>query len=185
MEQLFLFEGFSPDVVFINENGIDVSAIPPLNFLSKDISKPSKQRTAKTEKMKRISLLEKGKFIIFPSGGEHCLPEYKSLGKVFPFIRHTKYPEGHKWSRVGVRTSRNQYPCLTLGGIDLLAHEIFAMAFIENKHPDIYWMIDHEDEDKMNNQITNLNWVTQAYNQEKAMRRKDKKEELPPCDFMI
>ena len=67
MEQLFLFEGFSPDVVFINENGIDVSAIPPLNFLSKDISKPSKQRTAKTEKMKRISLLEKGKFIIFPS----------------------------------------------------------------------------------------------------------------------
>ena len=183
MDQLFLFEGFLPDVVLINGNGVDVSTIPPLDFLSKDASKSRKQRTAKTEKMKRISLLKKGKFIIFPSGGEH--PEYKDLGKVFPFIRHTKYPEGHKWSRVSVRTSRNQYPCLTLGGIDLLAHEIFAMAFIENKRPDIFWMIDHEDEDKMNYRIANLNWVTQEYNQEKAMRRKTDKEEQPPCDFMI
>jgi len=184
MDQLFLFEGFLPAVVLINENGVDASTIPLLDFLSKDTSKSRKQRTAKTEKMKRLSSLEKGKFMIFPSGGEHPEKKYKGLGKVFPFIRHTKYPEGHEWERVSVRTSRNQYPCLTLGGIDLLAHEIFAMAFIENKHPDIFWMIDHEDEDKMNYRITNLSWVTQGYNQEKAMRRKTDKEQLP-CDYMI
>ena len=174
MDQLFLFEGFFPDVVLINENGVDASTIPPLDFLSKDASKSRKQRTAKTEKMKRLSSLEKGKFIIFPSGGEHPAEKYKSLGKVFPFIRHTKYPRGHKWERVSVRTSRNQYPCLTLGGIDLLAHEIFAMAFVECLRPDIFWMVDHQDDDKLNFQICNLKWLTQGENQRKASAAKSK-----------
>lgn len=187
MEQLYLFQ--EEHTVLINENGIDISKIPPLNFVSKDPRKSFKQRENKTKKTKRLPFIEENKYIAYPTGGEHPLEKYKKLGNVFPFILNTK-----KNKPVKVRLTRNQYPCLGLrenkSTIDFMAHEIFALAFVENLCPDILWMVDHLDEDKLNFQINNLKWKTQGDNQKKAWAIKTQREskENPDktlCDYMI
>ena len=43
-------------------------------------------------------------------------------------------------------------------------HDLLAMAFIENSDPDIYTMVDHIDRNKMNNDLSNLRWVTPSEN---------------------
>lgn len=45
----------------------------------------------------------------------------------------------------------------------MLVHRLVAMAFIPN--PNGYPCINHKDEDKLNNNVCNLEWCTHKYNQ--------------------
>ena len=143
--------------------------------------------------MKILSSFSKGKYIAFPTGGEHPSPKYEKLGKVFPFVYNSDIDR-----EVSTRTTRNIYPCLSFGlgpagqvlnggtahTIDFTAHELFAMAFLSNEHPDKYWLIDHINEDKLDYRIKNLTWISQSENQKKAFRLKKNKENIE-CDYII
>ena len=46
--------------------------------------------------------------------------------------------------------------------LKLLVHRLVAIAFCEN--PNNYDIVNHKDEDKLNNNASNLEWCTQKYN---------------------
>jgi hypothetical protein len=167
MEQLFLF-GEEPSVI-INEGGLDISEVPEMDFVSKNPKFKKYQRGIKTKKIKQLRQLPPEKYIAYPTGALHSIKEYHDLGPIFPYILNVS-----KGTHLSIRVSRNQYPALAISidkgiQLDYNAHEIFAIAFVENPHPDILWMVDHKNDDKLNYQVNNLSWVTQAYNQKKAV----------------
>jgi hypothetical protein len=201
MQQFFPFNDDAR--VTINDGGIDLSAVPPMDFTSQNPKFKNLQRGVKTKKMKKLSLLPSGKYTAHPTGALHRLKEYHDLGPIFPYVLNVK-----KGKHLKIRVTRNQYPCLAIQigaatKLDYAAHEIFAILFIKNLHPSIFCMVDHGDDDKLNYQISNLSWVTQSYNQKKAFvaskdstdrilsigshrikyRTSDTSEEL--CDYMI
>lgn len=47
-------------------------------------------------------------------------------------------------------------------GRKFMVHRLVAKAFVDN--PNGYQILNHKDEDKSNNQATNLEWCTQKYN---------------------
>lgn len=63
-------------------------------------------------------------------------------------------------------TVRSRYLCVTLclngKHINVLVHRIIAKTFIPNPYdlPEV----NHRDEDKLNNKVTNLEWCTRDYN---------------------
>ena len=120
--------------------------------------------------------IEEGKYIIYPSGEEHAGNAYKDRGKIFPFVFNTKNKKNSP-----VRLTRCKYPSLsvrTKSGktIDFLAHELFAIAFLENKNPEEYYMVDHINDDHLDYRLVNLAWETNANNQKKASAKKKKEE---------
>jgi hypothetical protein len=57
-----------------------------------------------------------------------------------------------------------------------LVHRLVAMAFIENKHN--YEFINHKDENKSNNQVSNLEWCTASYNNNYGTRNEKRNKKL-------
>ena len=192
MEQLSLF----PELEILPRNllnleGVDLFNVPRLDFTTKD---PALSKIAREKKQRKISLLddvEEGKFILYPTGGKHPLLEgkrhffgddasvnslYESRGEAFPFVYNTKSKKN-----VSIRLSRCKYPVFgvrTLSGhqIDLMAHEIFAIAFLDNTDPERFYSVDHIDQDVLNYSIDNLAWTTPGENQKKAFANaKDEK----------
>ena len=47
---------------------------------------------------------------------------------------------------------------------NMLIHRLVAFAFVENPRPDIFNMVDHIDQNKLNNHHTNLRWVNKQLN---------------------
>lgn len=44
------------------------------------------------------------------------------------------------------------------------AHRLVAYLFCENPNPDIYNVVNHKNEEKLDNRAANLEWCTQSYN---------------------
>jgi hypothetical protein len=178
MNQLYLFPSLETRPRFLlNEGGVDLYDVPRLDFTTKDPNKPNKARTIKTEKMHLLDDIEKGKYIIYPTGEEHAGDQYKDRGKVFPFVLNTKTQ-----NNTPVRLSRCKYPSLTvrttLGkSIDFLVHELFAIAFLENKNPERFSVVDHINDDHLDYRLINLNWESYSNNQRKAAAKKKKEKE--------
>lgn len=60
--------------------------------------------------------------------------------------------------------SSNRYKMVELNGRNRLYHQIVALTFIPNVNPFVNDVIDHYDQNKKNNDITNLRWTTQYIN---------------------
>ena len=47
----------------------------------------------------------------------------------------------------------------------LLVHRAVLESFTQNPNPEIYTEVNHKDENKLNNRLSNLEWCTKSYNQ--------------------
>jgi hypothetical protein len=63
---------------------------------------------------------------------------------------------------------RNQYIAFRAGGHTLSLHRVLAKAFIKNPAPEKYNVVDHIDENKLNNDLDNLCWCTASENISKS-----------------
>lgn len=59
-------------------------------------------------------------------------------------------------------TNKHGYYTVCIKGKNVLVHRLVAIAFIPN--PDNYNVVNHKDENKLNNNINNLEWCTSQYN---------------------
>lgn len=64
--------------------------------------------------------------------------------------------------------NNNDYHCIKLHkdgkSKSFLVHRLVAMAWVKNKNPDKFVLVNHEDGDKNNNHYKNLVWCDNSYN---------------------
>lgn len=147
MKQLPLFEDNISSTI-IDKNVVDISQIDILFVGEKEMHRKS---NIMIEKLKSI---EEGKYYI-----------HKNRGKL-------PYVTGVKGKRLSISTTRNQYPCVGVGGVVIAMHRLVALAFIENDDTTTKLEVDHINDDKSDYSVENLQWVTNGFNSKKAQQKK-------------
>lgn len=94
--------------------------------------------------------------------GYEGLYQVSNLGEV----KSLKFAGGSKSRKLKLGKTSNGYMKIVLGSgknrKTFSIHRLVAMAFIPN--PNNYPEVNHKDEDKTNNIVTNLEWCTRGYN---------------------
>lgn len=89
--------------------------------------------------------------------GYEGLYSISNMGRIYSHISH-KY----------LKLQGKAYLFITLvKGLDkhqYYVHRLVANAFLPNPNPDVFTELNHKDEDKTNNCVTNLEWCTHKYN---------------------
>lgn len=100
--------------------------------------------------------------------GYEGLYEVSNLGRV----KSLHYYGGDRQAIIkqSKRTDGYMHIGLSKNGIcrSLVVHRLVAQAFIPN--PDGLEMVNHKDEDRTNNNVSNLEWCTRSYNQLYSLR---------------
>lgn len=93
------------------------------------------------------------------------LYQISNLGRVKSFRKSTKFGSPSEYI-LNPTTKENGYCNVTLygdyGRHKYLVHRLVAEAFIPN--PNNYPQINHKDENRLNNEVSNLEWCTAEYN---------------------
>lgn len=66
------------------------------------------------------------------------------------------------------RLNTNGYPYILIQGHKKLVHRVVAMAYLPN--PEGKKCVNHKDGDKLNNALSNLEWVTHSENMKHAFK---------------
>lgn len=95
--------------------------------------------------------------------GYEGLYEVSNLGRVRSLDHYDSIGRFHAGVMLKPQLdSRKNYLHVNLSGKSVNVHRIVAKAFIDN--PYNYEEINHKDEDKTNNRVSNLEWCTRKYN---------------------
>ena len=104
------------------------------------------------------------------------IDKLKSIKKDTYYIYKNKgglpYVTGLKSKKLSISTTRNQYPCIGVGGVVIAMHRLVALAFIENNDTNKKLEVDHINDDKSDYRVENLQWVTNGFNSKKAQQKK-------------
>jgi hypothetical protein len=121
-----------------------------------------KRRKDLTDTSKFIASVPYGKYTVYKTGQGHPLPIYSGSTN-FPYIINN-----YTGKILLPNCSRSVYPCYTIDngiqGRRVYSHRIFAMAFIDNFHPEINYNVNHINEDKLDYRIDNMDWVSTSKN---------------------
>lgn len=96
-------------------------------------------------------------------------------GKVVLDKDYYKHGEGRKTLHCAgeIKTSgltNSGYRTVRVNGENCYVHRLVAMAFCENNNPEDKTTVDHIDGDKLNNDASNLEWVTPKENAQRAVK---------------
>jgi len=154
MKQLDLF---LPEVKHLTDKKIDISEV------GIDFGDNGQRRIDLSRTSAFLKNIPKGRYFLFPTGGQHPLPSYKDKGNIFPYV-YTAVAD----KIIEPSTSRSVYPSVKLSdtknSMSFYVHRLFAMAFIPNDLPLDKYNVDHINEDKLDYSLSNLQWVTQSTN---------------------
>lgn len=92
-----------------------------------------------------------------------------SIGKGYIIYENGKIYNKHNKEILGY-IANNGYRTVNIKGELFLVHRILAIAFIPN--PNNYKYVNHKDENKLNNDLNNLEWCTFEYNIRYSTARK-------------
>ena len=104
---------------------------------------------------------------------------FEGLYKISSFGRVLSKNYRHTQTEHIVQPSINKYGYFAImlhanGKLkNVLVHRLVATAFIEN--PDNFPLVNHKDENKLNNNVENLEWCTQEYNLNYSLDRRNRK----------
>ena len=78
----------------------------------------------------------------------------------------------------------DKYTRIKINGKDYLKHRLIAIQFVDNDDQENKTQVDHVDRDRLNNNISNLRWVSPSENAKNRVKQKKQVfeyiEELPP-----
>jgi hypothetical protein len=148
-EQLFLFPELDLKPKVIKGDRMDVADINVTFNGDKEIHRKSNRMVDK------LRVLPRDTYFLFKKGEDG-----------FPYVKNVK--TGKILSK---NTTRNQYPCLSIKGVAIACHRLFALAFIENDDTRNKTEVDHTDENKANYKLNNLSWMTSGKNSSKSRRK--------------
>ena len=77
--------------------------------------------------------------------------------------------------------TKNSYRKVNIDKINIYIHRVVAETFIPN--PNNYKYVNHKDEDKLNNNVENLEWCTQKYNCNYGTRNKKISESISKSEY--
>lgn len=100
-----------------------------------------------------------------PVVGYESKYEVSNKGRVRSIARKIWNGKVHFWKEGKIlyeRISNSGYKMVRVDGTDCYIHRLVASAFIEN--PCNLSQINHKDENKMNNDVSNLEWCSPKYN---------------------
>lgn len=146
MKQLELFDDMIPQM--LDRNIIDISTINVMFIGDKEMHRKSNIMIHKLQSIKP------NKYHLHKNTGG--LP----------------YVTGPNNKPLKVNTTRNQYPCIGIGGVVIAMHRLVALAFIYNDDTRIKLEVDHINDDKSDFRIENLQWVTNGFNSKKAQSKR-------------
>tara|TARA_B100000745_G_C19959795_1_gene324329 strand:- start:48 stop:575 length:528 start_codon:yes stop_codon:yes gene_type:complete len=150
-DQLLLFPELDPFKTFIR--GVDYVDISTLN---EDLTDEKRKHS--------YSLLPKGKFLIFKTGGFNTYRP--KLGNTFPYIKNMERQSilECKLHRTYVRTSITLYTFKPTINLEFRLHRIAGEAFVINDDPKHKLVVDHKNRDRLDYRIDNLRWATYSEN---------------------
>lgn len=114
--------------------------------------------------------------ISFPGEEWQDLPDFpgyavSSYGRLYSFFRHRLLPMTRSNFRMvkgkQVYSAAGYYAVALQKGkktTHRFVHQLVARAFIENDDPEVKTVVDHIDNDPLNNMASNLRWVTSRDN---------------------
>jgi len=117
------------------------------------------------------SILPKGMFILFKSGGFNKY--HPEMGNAFPYIQNTK-------TLKILSTTATEYSGYVKASITLPSkkslfiqvHRIVAEAFVHNDMPEKKILVDHINGDSLDYTVGNLRWVTHSQNNTGIKRKR-------------
>ena len=101
------------------------------------------------------------------------IPGYDGVYKISNFGRLISLKSGReKFLKFGIANGYYQFNLRKDGGFKkVFIHRLVAFSFIEN--PENYPQVNHKDENKHNNNVSNLEWCTAKYNMNYGNRTKN------------
>lgn len=139
-----------------------------------DVSKIKAVDSHTMNKLCNYDVLEEGKYFLYKTGGTNIWRP--GLGPVFPYIKNTeinkivKFFVNKTYVRMNLRNNKINKV------MNVSVHRLIAEAFIENKDPKRLNVVNHENKDRLDYRVDNLEWVTQSQNL--SGRKVNRKENL-------
>jgi len=161
--QLSLFKIKSEEKLIKDIDYIDVSSIKSV-------------KSNLGNKLEDYNIFTKEKYILYKTGGFNKWR--KKLGPVFPYIKNTNNNKIIKFFVSNGYVRGNLYSDSLKKVMNLSIHRMVCEAFIENNNVKKLNIVNHENKDRLDYRVDNLEWVSQSQNLKGISKPRDENYEI-------